>query len=73
MQTNNKTPNQKWFTSSCREIQFRVPQVPVLAPLLFLLYVNDLQLNVQEAKVVLFAGINTLVIDKDHNSLQEKR
>jgi hypothetical protein len=44
-----------------------------LGPFLFLLYVNDLPLNVQETKMVLFADdTNILVIDKDYKSLQEK-
>jgi hypothetical protein len=50
-----------------------MPQVSILGPHSFLLYVNDLPLNMQEAKMVLLADdINILVVDKNKDTFQEK-
>lgn len=54
-EVDNKTSNLKSYTSSYKVIKHSIPQRSVLGPLLLLLYVNDLPLNVQGAKVVLFA------------------
>jgi len=44
-----------------------------LGPLLFLLFKNALPLNTQGVKSVLFADNNNiLVVDKNHNGLQQK-
>jgi len=44
-----------------------------LGPLLFLIYVNDLTLNVEDGQLVLFADyINLLIIKRDGNVLQHK-
>jgi len=45
----------------------------VLGPLLSLSYINDLPLNIQDAKMVLFADdINILIIDKNIDTKQER-
>jgi len=42
-------------------------------PLLFLLYINDLPLNIQDAKIVLFADdVNICIIDKNTDAIPER-
>ena len=51
-----------WSTSG---IHFRTP--------LFLVYINDLPLNIKEAKLILYADdTNILVVGKDEDDLQAK-
>ena len=56
--------------SETRHISYGVPQGSVLGPLLFLIYINDLQHVVTQAKARLFADDTSLLIrDKDINVL----
>jgi hypothetical protein len=45
----------------------------IWGPILFLLYINGLLLNIQDAKMVLFADeANICIIDKNTDAIQER-
>ena len=73
IQSENNSPILQNYVSTKRQIMHGVPQGSVLGPLLFLLYVNDLPLNIEASETILFADDTSLLITgENHNTIQEK-
>jgi hypothetical protein len=58
------------FISSCKKLNYGVPQGSVLGPLQFLLFINDLPKALQDAKIILFADdTNIFLIEKNQTAM----
>ena len=69
----NNSQNLEKFTSSLKEMKSGVPQGSVLGPVLFFLYINDLPINIQEGRTILFADDTNVQIEATNaNILNEK-
>ena len=52
-------------TSSIENIDIGVPQASCLGPLLFLLYINDLQLSIKKVKATMYANDTAISYSSD--------
>jgi hypothetical protein len=52
------------FTSSCKELNYGLPQGSVQGLLLFLLFINDLPKAVQDDKIILFADDTNILLEE---------
>ena len=63
------TINNKMYLSSKRPVTFGAPQESCLGPLIFLIFCNDLHLNLEFTKCILFADDTTLYYSNSNISL----
>jgi len=61
------------YTFDLKEIQHSVPQGSVLDPSLFLLYINDLPIHVQEIKMVLLADDKNFQIKATNENILNQK
>ena len=72
-QTERSNRNQHRFQSSPTVIAQGESQGSILGPLLFLVHINDLPFNIQEAKLDLYADdTNIPAVDKNNEALQAR-
>jgi hypothetical protein len=61
------------LTSTLKETKGRVPHDLVLCPVLFLLYINDLPINIQGGRTTLFVDDTNVQIEATHANIFNKK
>jgi hypothetical protein len=61
------------FTSTLKETKGGVPQGSVLGQVLFLLYINDLPINIQWGRTILFADDTSIQIEATNANILNKK
>jgi hypothetical protein len=61
------------FTSTLKETKGGVPRGSVLSPVLFLLYINDLPINIQGGRTTLFADDTNIKIEATNANILKKK
>jgi hypothetical protein len=61
------------FTSTLKETKCKVPQGSVVGPVLFLLYINELPINIQGGRTTLFANDTNIHIEATNENILDNK